>query len=85
MYTMPKDISIKELRATLSDVADHVERGESYRVIRRSKPLFYIVNINVELSEEGWDTVVDFTDGGKTTGMPVKDAVRLIKKIRRSS
>lgn len=81
---MPKDISIKELRASLSDIADRVERGESYRVIRRSKPSFYIVKIDAEAPEEGWETVVDFTDGGKTTGRPVKDVVKLIKKIRRS-
>lgn len=81
---MPKDISIKELRASLSDIADRVERGESYRVIRRSKPSFYIVKIDAEVPEEGWETVVDFTDGGKTAGTPVKDVVKLIKKIRRS-
>ena len=35
---MPKDISIKELRENLSDVADRAEKGETFRVIRRSKP-----------------------------------------------
>lgn len=82
---MPKDISIKELRTNLSEIADRVEQGESYRVIRRSKPSFYLVKIDTDLPEEGWETVVDFTDGGKTAGMPVEDVVKLIKKIRRST
>lgn len=81
---MPKDISIKELRTNLADIADKVERGESFRVIRRSKPSFYIVKIDTEAPEEGWETVVDFTDGGKTKGMPAEDVMKIIKKIQRS-
>jgi prevent-host-death family protein len=80
---MPKDISIKELRSNLADIADRVEKGESYRVIRRSKPSFYLLKIDAEVPEEGWETVVDFTDGGKKKGMPVKDMMKIIKKIRR--
>lgn len=80
---MAKDISMKELRARLADVADRVEHGESFRVIRRSRPSFIIMNVNAEAPEEGWETVVDFTDGGKKTGMPVRDVVKIIKKIRR--
>ena len=80
---MPKDISIKELRTNLSDYADRAERGETFRVIRHSKPSFIIMKIDVEAPEEGWETVVDFTDGGKTEGMPIEDVVKVIKKIRR--
>lgn len=83
MLMMFKDISIKELREQLSDVADRAERGESFRIIRRSKPSFIIIKVGSEASEEGWETVVDFTDGGKKTGMPVKDVMKIIKKIRR--
>lgn len=80
---MPKDVSIKELRQNLSKFADRVERGESFRVIRRSKPSFIIVNVDEEMLEEGWETVVDFTDGGKRTGVPIEDVMKVIKKIRR--
>ena len=80
---MPKDISIKELRTHLSDVADQVEKGESFRVIRRSKPSFLIMKIDADVSAEEWETVVDFTDGGKKTGMPVEEVMKIIKKIRR--
>ena len=85
MYLVPmaKDISMKELRAHLANVADRVEHGESFRVIRRSKPSFIIMNVNAEAPEEGWETVVDFTNGGKTVGVPAKEVMKIIKKIRR--
>jgi len=79
---MPTDISIKELRENLSDIATRVEQGESFRVIRRSKPSFVIVSIDTDVSKEGWETVVDFTDGGKSAGMPVEDVMKIVKKIR---
>lgn len=78
---MYKDISIKDLREHLSDVADQVEKGEKFRVIRRSKPSFLLMSIDAE--EAGWETVVDFTDGGKTKGMHAKDVLKLIRKLRR--
>ena len=34
-------------------------------------------------SEKGWETVVDFTDGGKHTGMPVEEVIKIMKKMRR--
>lgn len=80
---MVKDLSIKELRAQLSDVADRAERGESFRIIRRSKPSFIIMKVNAEVPEEGWETVVDFTDGGKTKGVPLKVVLKELKKMRR--
>ncbi len=83
MYTMPKDISIKDLRAHLADIADNVEKGESYRVIRRSKPSFIIMKIDAEFPEEQWETVVDFTDGGRTEGASIDDVLKAMKKSQR--
>lgn len=80
---MPKDISIKELRQHLSKVADSVERGESFRVIRRSKPSFIIMNVNAEAPEEGWETVVDFTDGGRRSGVPIEKVLKTLRKMNR--
>lgn len=83
MYTMSKDISIKDLRQNLSQIADRVEKGESFRVIRRSKPTFIIVKVDAEIPEEKWETVVDFTDGGKTHGVPLKEVLNEMKKLSR--
>ncbi|MEK7562939.1 MAG: type II toxin-antitoxin system Phd/YefM family antitoxin [Patescibacteria group bacterium] len=81
---MPKDISIKELRQNLAQVADRVEKGESFRVIRRSKPSFIIMKVDAEMPEEQWETVVDFTDGGKTKGVPLKEVIKEMQKLQRS-
>lgn len=80
---MPKDISIKELRTNLAEYADRVERGEAFRVIRRSKPSFVIMKIDADamVPEEEWDTVVDFTDGGTSTGVPISDVLASLKKL----
>ena len=83
VFAMPKDISIKELRKNLAEVADRVEQGESFRVIRRSKPCFLIMTIDTDVSDDGWKTVVDFTDGGRNKGMSAKEALKLIRKLRR--
>ena len=83
MYTMPHDISIKELRNQLSDIADRAEKGETFRVIRRSKPSFVIMKVDAESSEDGWETVVDFTEGGKTEGMPIQDVMKLMQNIQK--
>ncbi len=80
---MPTDLSIKQLREQLSDIADRAERGESFRVIRRSKPLFVILKIDAEMPEEKWETVVDFTDGGRTNGVPIEDVIREMRKLQR--
>lgn len=80
---MPKDISIKELRQNLSHVADRVEQGESFRVIRRSKPAFIIMKIDAEMPEERWEAVVDFTDGGRTKGVPLGDVLKEMRKLQR--
>lgn len=80
---MPRDISIKELRQNLSRVADRVEKGESFRVIRRSRPAFIIMKIDAEMPEEQWETVVDFTDGGRTKGVPLEDVLKAMGKLPR--
>ncbi len=80
---MPKDISIKELRQHLASVADRVEKGESFRVIRRSKPAFIIMKVDTEAPEEGWETVVDFTNGEKFNGVPLRVALKEMRKLQR--
>jgi len=49
MYFMKSVIAIKDLRQHLAHIADLVEAGESFTVIRRSKPSFEINPINQEV------------------------------------
>lgn len=54
-----KIIGLKELREKTEDYIKAVEkRGDSFVVVRRSKPVFKIAPV---AEEEKWETVVDFT------------------------
>ena len=47
------------------------------------KRIFDVMKIDSEDPEEGWETVVDFTDGGKTKGVPIKEVIKEIRKLQR--
>ncbi len=53
---MEKIVGLKELRQNLNKYAFHIQKGESFIVIKRSKPLFKISPV-----EEEWEEIVDFT------------------------
>jgi len=52
-------IGLKEFREKLPDYIKTIEKGSSYIVIKRSKPVFRISP--VENDDEMWETVIDFT------------------------
>ena len=55
---MENIIGLKELRQNMPIFTKNVQRGQSYIVVKQSKPLFKIV----PLAEEGqWEEVIDFT------------------------
>lgn len=69
-------IGLKELRENVDAYVSQIERGRSFTVVRRSRPLFRIVPPD---EDEGlWETVVDFTKFYKN-GIPARD---LLKKLR---
>ena len=52
-------IGLKELRKKASSYIAQVERGRSFIVVRRSKPVFKISP--PDEADELWETVIDFT------------------------
>jgi len=55
---MENIIGLKDLRQKMSEYVQEVEQGQSFIVVKRSKPLFKII----PLTEEGqWEEVIDFT------------------------
>ena len=55
---MENIIGLKELRQNMPIFTKNVQRGQSYIVVKQSKPLFKIV----PLAEEGqWEEAIDFT------------------------
>ena len=69
-------IGLKELRENTDTFISQVERGKSFIVVRRSKPVFKIAP--PDEANELWETVVDFTEFYKN-GVPAK---QLLKKLR---
>ena len=74
-------IGLKELREKTDHFISQVEKGRSFTVVRRSKPIFKLVPVD-EWGDEGtWETVVDFTKIRKN-GVPVGDVLKALEHIR---
>jgi prevent-host-death family protein len=59
MNYMEKIIGLRDLRNNVGEYAKAVAKGESFIVVRQSKPLFKISPIDNK--EENWEEVIDFT------------------------
>lgn len=55
---MSKLIGLKEFRSKVSEIVERIDRGESFVVIKKSKPIFKISPLT---ENEGWEEVIDFT------------------------
>jgi prevent-host-death family protein len=67
---MTKIIGLKELRENTAVYEKKVKQGESFLVVKRSKPIFKLVPLSE--SDEQWEEVVDFTKI-KKGGVKIKD------------
>jgi prevent-host-death family protein len=74
---MNKIAGLKELRENTEEYITAVQRkGDSFIIVRRSKPIFKIVPLSEE--DEIWEDVVDFTKI-KKGGVPVKEALNKLR------
>lgn len=62
-------VGVKELRENLDKYIAEVNKGKSFTVIRRSKPVF---RLSPPEEESAWETVVDFTKL-KKGGVKIQD------------
>jgi len=54
-------LSIKDFRTKLTDYTKRVsENGDSFIVLKKSKPVFKVVPIDADEGE--WQTIIDFTE-----------------------
>jgi prevent-host-death family protein len=70
-------IGVKELREHLEKYEKRVKRGQSFIVMKRSRPVFKISPVE---NDEGWETVIDFTKFRKQ-GIPINELIKRLKKI----
>ena len=67
-------IGLKDLRQNINKYYSAVQKGNSFIVVRKSKPLFQVV----PLDDEGiWERVVDFTKL-KKSGVSIEDILKRI-------
>lgn len=74
-------LGLKELRENMQKYASRVEKGESFIVVKKSKPVFKLVPAE---SEEEWETVADFTKINKN-GVPAKEVLKVLRKLNAHS
>ncbi len=74
-------LGLKELRENMEKYASLIEKGRSFIVVRKSKPIFKIVPPE---SEERWEAVADFTKINKN-GVNAKRVLRELHKLNANS
>ncbi len=75
-------LGLKELRENMQKYASRVEKGESFIIVKKSKPVFKISA--VEEDDGLWETVVDFTKINKT-GVPAKEVLKALRQLNAHS
>ena len=65
-------ISLKELRLNMQKYADLTKKGESFLVVKQSKPLFKISSVD---DDNLWQEVIDFTKI-KRGGVKVSELIK---------
>jgi antitoxin (DNA-binding transcriptional repressor) of toxin-antitoxin stability system len=74
-------IGLKEFRENVVAYANKAEKGESFIVCRRSRPLFRISSVEDEDDEKGWKKFIDFTKYRKG-GIPAQELLEIMKSMR---
>lgn len=64
-------IGLKQLREQTQDYVNAVKKGQSFIVMRKSKPIFKITPVE----DEAWETMVDFT-AIKKGGVNIEDILK---------
>jgi hypothetical protein len=79
---MEKLIGLKEFRENVDAVIKKVNHGQSFIILKKSKPIFKVSKIvpAIDLSsEDDWETIADFTEGGKKTGVEAGKLIKLMQ------
>lgn len=70
-------IPFKDFRVNSDKYIKALSKGMSFVVVKRSKPIF-----RLEPMGESWETLIDFTDGGKKKGMLMDEFLEHLKRFK---
>lgn len=73
-------VGLKELRENTEKYISALQRGKSFTVLRRSRPVFNITPIDAWGDDGVWETVADFTKVRKN-GVSSKEVLRALKEL----
>ncbi|MEK7170018.1 MAG: type II toxin-antitoxin system prevent-host-death family antitoxin [Patescibacteria group bacterium] len=74
-------IGLKELRGNTEHYINAINRGRSFTVVRRSRPIFKVVPVVDEWGDEGhWETMLDLTKG-KYRNMSAGELLKRFREI----
>jgi len=76
-------VGLKEFRENVDEYAKKINKGKSFIIVKRSRPIFKIVPMHYESDEGTWETVVDFTKIRKG-GVPFEKVQAALKKIKKN-
>ena len=68
-------IPFKDFRLNAEKYIKALEKGMSFVVVKRSKAIFRLEPVG-----EKWETLIDFTNGGKNKGIEVGKLLNYMKK-----
>ena len=77
---MDKIVGLKEFRENVGAIEKGVQKGHSFIVVKRSRPIFKVSPLD---KEEAWETVVDFTKI-KQDGIPARRLLSYLRNERSS-
>ena len=71
-------IGLRQLRENVEKYVSMVNKGKSFTVMKKSKPVFRIVPPDED--DSMWETVVDFTEFYKK-GIPARELLKRLRSI----
>ena len=71
-------IGLKDLRENMDNYINQIEKGKSFIVARKSKPVFTISPANED--ESLWEEVIDFTKI-KKGGVAIENVLKALRSI----
>lgn len=75
-------IGLKELRENTERYISAINKGRSFTVVRRSRPIFKVTPVVDEWVDEGkWEPVIDFRKI-KKSGVLASEVLQTLRKIR---
>ena len=64
----------------MSTYIKHAEQGKSFTIVRRSRPIFRLIPVDVWGDEGTWETVVDFRKINPR-GVPIDDVISSLERL----